>query len=160
MVLGTIPIKLTKRLENCQECCDHIFWISLKSSSQKVFCWNKNWINMYVYISISQWYRNNIRLLYINIKKIAFGNKEHTTDQKMGVSVLLRLFISSNEVCNTAYALSWGMRGMSGTRRRMGLWGSLIRVEIIKRIYEGTGKCHTSRKHAYIILTPLTPTFI
>ena len=41
----------------------------------------------------------------INVKKIAFGNKEHTTDQKMGVSVLLRLFISSNEVCNTAYAL-------------------------------------------------------
>ena len=34
----------------------------------------------------------------INVKKIAFGNKEHTTDQKMGVSVLLRLFISSNEV--------------------------------------------------------------
>ena len=26
----------------------------------------------------------------INVKKIAFGNKEHTTDQKMGVSVLLR----------------------------------------------------------------------
>ena len=41
----------------------------------------------------------------LNVKKIAFGNKEHTTDQKMGVSVLLRLFISSNEVCNTAYAL-------------------------------------------------------
>ena len=41
----------------------------------------------------------------INIKKIAFGNKEHTIDKKMGVSVLLRLFISSNEVCNTAYAL-------------------------------------------------------
>ena len=41
----------------------------------------------------------------INVKNIAFGNKEHTTDQKMGVSVLLRLFISSNEVCNTAYAL-------------------------------------------------------
>ena len=39
-----------------------------------------------------------------NVKKIAFGNKEHTTDKKMGVSVLLRLFISSNEVCNTAYA--------------------------------------------------------
>ena len=38
-------------------------------------------------------------------KKIAFGNKEHTTDLKMGVSDLLRLFISSNEVCNTAYAL-------------------------------------------------------
>ena len=34
----------------------------------------------------------------INDKKIAFGNKEHTTDKKMGVSVLLRLFISSNEV--------------------------------------------------------------
>ena len=43
--------------------------------------------------------------LKINVKKIAFGNKEHTTHQKMGVSVLLRLFISSNEVCNTAYAL-------------------------------------------------------
>ena len=41
----------------------------------------------------------------INVKKIAFGNKEHTTDKKMGVSVLLRLFISSNEVCNTTYAL-------------------------------------------------------
>ena len=40
-----------------------------------------------------------------NVKKIAFGNKEHITDQKMGVSVLLRLFISSNEVCNIAYAL-------------------------------------------------------
>ena len=37
----------------------------------------------------------------INVKTIAFGNKEHTTDKKMGVSVLLRLFISSNEVCNT-----------------------------------------------------------
>ena len=34
----------------------------------------------------------------INVKKIAFGNKEHTTDKKMGVSVLLWLFISSNEV--------------------------------------------------------------
>ena len=34
----------------------------------------------------------------INVKKIAFGNKEHTTDMQMGVSVLLRLFISSNEV--------------------------------------------------------------
>ena len=41
----------------------------------------------------------------INVKKIAFGNKEHTTDKKMGVSVLLRLFISSNGVCNTAYTL-------------------------------------------------------
>ena len=40
----------------------------------------------------------------INVKKIAFGNKEHTADKKMGVSVLLRLFISSNEVRNTAYA--------------------------------------------------------
>ena len=41
----------------------------------------------------------------INVKKIAFGTKEHTTDKKMGVSFFLRLFISSNEVCNTAYAL-------------------------------------------------------
>ena len=38
-------------------------------------------------------------------KTIAFGNKEHTTDKKLEVSVLLILFISSNEVCNTAYAL-------------------------------------------------------
>ena len=45
------------------------------------------------------------KAIRINVKKIAFGNKEHTTEQKMGVSVLLRLFISSNEVCNTAYAL-------------------------------------------------------
>ena len=28
----------------------------------------------------------------INVKKIAFGNKEHTTDKKMGVLVLLRLY--------------------------------------------------------------------
>ena len=28
-------------------------------------------------------------LLKINVKKIAFGNKEHTTDKKMGVSVVL-----------------------------------------------------------------------
>ena len=41
----------------------------------------------------------------VNVKKIAFGNKKHTTDQKMGVSVLLRFFISSNGVCNTACAL-------------------------------------------------------
>ena len=41
----------------------------------------------------------------INVKKIAFGKKEHTTDKKMGVSVLLRLFITSNEVCNTAFVL-------------------------------------------------------
>ena len=41
----------------------------------------------------------------INVKKIAFRNTEHTTDNKMGVAVLLRLFVSSNEVCNTAYAL-------------------------------------------------------
>ena len=37
----------------------------------------------------------------INVKKIASGNKKHTTDTKMGVSVLLRLFISSNEVYNS-----------------------------------------------------------
>ena len=30
----------------------------------------------------------------INIKKVVFGNKEHTTDSKMGVSVLLRLFVT------------------------------------------------------------------
>ena len=42
----------------------------------------------------------------INVKKIAFVNKEHTTDEKMGVSVLLRLFISSNEICNTVTPFS------------------------------------------------------
>ena len=41
----------------------------------------------------------------LKVKKIAFVNKEDTTDPKMGVSVLLRLVINSNEVCNTAYAL-------------------------------------------------------
>ena len=51
-------------------------------------------------IKTSNFHHNNI-----NVKKIAFENKEHTTDQKMGVSVLFKLFISSNEVCNTAYAL-------------------------------------------------------
>ena len=49
--------------------------------------------------------RINVWGVEINAKKIAFGNKEHTTDQEIGVSVLLKLFISSNEVCNTAYAL-------------------------------------------------------
>ena len=47
----------------------------------------------------------NDRYSKINVRKIAFGNKENTRDKKMGVSVLLRLFISSNEVCNTAYVL-------------------------------------------------------
>ena len=41
----------------------------------------------------------------IKVKKIAFGNKEHITDRKRVVSVLFSLFISSNKVCNTAYAL-------------------------------------------------------
>ena len=55
----------------------------------------------------NEWVRKNRPHLdtKINVKNIAFGNKEHTIDKKMGVSVLLRLFISSNEVCNTAYAL-------------------------------------------------------
>ena len=45
------------------------------------------------------------KLLIMNVKKIALENKEHITDKKMGVSAPLRLFISSNEVCNTAYIL-------------------------------------------------------
>ena len=53
-------------------------------------------ISMKIY---NAWFKES----QINVKKIAFGNKEHPTDQK--VSVLLRLFISSNEVCNIAYAL-------------------------------------------------------
>ena len=42
-----------------------------------------------------------ISLRGINVKTMAFGNKEHTTDQKMGVSVLLRRFISNNEITLT-----------------------------------------------------------
>ena len=34
----------------------------------------------------------------LNVKKTAFGNKELTTDQKMGVSVLLRLFIRRSKL--------------------------------------------------------------
>ena len=41
----------------------------------------------------------------INVKKIAFGNKDTLRVRKMGASVLLRLYISSNEICSTAYAL-------------------------------------------------------
>ena len=41
----------------------------------------------------------------INVKKIALRNKENTTDKKLGVSAPRRLFISSNEVRNTAHAL-------------------------------------------------------
>ena len=44
-------------------------------------------------------------LCQIDVRKIAFGNKEYITDQTMRVLVLLRLFISSHEVCNTAYTL-------------------------------------------------------
>ena len=39
-----------------------------------------------------------------NVKKVDYGNKEKYR-LKMGVSVLLRLFISSIETCNTAYVL-------------------------------------------------------
>ena len=46
-----------------------------------------------------------IKYYKINVKKIAFEKKEHTTDNKMGVSVLLRFFMSSNELCNITYAL-------------------------------------------------------
>ena len=46
-----------------------------------------------------------IELCLYKHKKIAFGNKGHTTNKKMGVSVLLRLSISSNKVYNATYAL-------------------------------------------------------
>ena len=36
----------------------------------------------------------------INVKKIAFGNREHTTDKKMGVSVLLRNLNAHNASTN------------------------------------------------------------
>ena len=69
-------------------CC--LYWVSFKTT---VF------VRKYL-MSVK-----TCKRITINVKKIAFENKEHTADQKMGVSVLLRLFISSNEVCNTAYAL-------------------------------------------------------
>ena len=64
---------------------------------------NRDWFNYHTCSLL--YYIYAVPNLYISNKrqKIAFGNKEHTTDKKMGVSVLLRLFISSNEVCNTAY---------------------------------------------------------
>ena len=48
---------------------------------------------------------NKLRINKMNVKKIGFGNKEHSMNEIIGVSVLLTLFISSNEACNTAYAL-------------------------------------------------------
>ena len=45
------------------------------------------------------------RALEKNGKKIALETKNTLQIRKKGVSVLLRLFISSNKVCNTAYAL-------------------------------------------------------
>ena len=58
-----------------------------------------------VSVSSSSLFHHRLYFMQINVKKIAIGNKEYTTDQKMGVSVLLRLFISSNEIYNTTYAL-------------------------------------------------------
>ena len=37
---------------------------------------------------VTDTYKCTDKQLLINVKKIAFGNKEHTTDKKMGVSVL------------------------------------------------------------------------
>ena len=76
----------------CTERRLRLAWASAQSDQFSLFT-----IQFFIFQS-----RRNIR---INVKTIAFGNKGHTTDKKMGVSVLLRLFISSNEVCNTAYAL-------------------------------------------------------
>ena len=61
--------------------------------------------NVLLGIKVAPGVSSYLKYSKINVKKIDFGNKEHTTDQKMGVSVLLRLFTSSNEVCNAAYAL-------------------------------------------------------
>ena len=80
------------------DCCGK--WIAAASGLlQQVDCHGK-WIGV---ASALLW---QVEFQFeINVKKIAFGNKEHTTDKKMGVSVLLRHFVSSNEVCNTAYTL-------------------------------------------------------
>ena len=42
--------------------------------------------------------KKNYIVIYtqIKVKQIAFGNKEHITERKLGVSVLLRLFISKH----------------------------------------------------------------
>ena len=63
------------------------------------------YIDKDVVLGTSQNFITVYRLCEINVKKIAFGNKEHTTDQKIRVRVLLRLFIRSDEICNCAYAL-------------------------------------------------------
>ena len=54
---------------------------------------------------MTAFYSDALFMPYNKRQKIAFGNKAHITDKKMRVSVLLRPFISSDEVCNTAYAL-------------------------------------------------------
>ena len=48
---------------------------------------------------------HQVQCTKINVKKVIIWNNEHIADQKMWVLVLLRLFISSYEVCNTAYAI-------------------------------------------------------
>ena len=52
----------------------------------------------------------------INVKKIAFGNKEHTTDKKTGVSVLLRLFISSKQLPHPLFYYEIGFAGDISTQ--------------------------------------------
>ena len=42
-----------------------------------------------------------VKACIINVKKIAFGNKEHTTDWKMGVSL-----VSSLLICNCPFFFS------------------------------------------------------
>ena len=92
MCLSCVPIAVFKNLD---------FPIKFKS----------NLFSLYSEVRLFRRTKNKHCIVFIrhhwklNVKKIAFGNKEHTTRKKMGVSVLLRLFINSNEVCNTAYAL-------------------------------------------------------
>ena len=67
-------------------------------------------ISLWIHANLFLCFRQNAVLCchlmqLINVKTISFWKKEHTTDMKMGVSVLLRLFISSNEVCNIEYTL-------------------------------------------------------
>ena len=61
--------------------------------------------NVFKYVKKGKKKSSESATITVNIKKITFGNKEHTTDKKIGVLILLRFFISTIEICSTAYAL-------------------------------------------------------
>ena len=89
-----------------------VYWIMvyvIQIGGDVVSC--KRRLNAYTNFANSNAKDQTVRTqdVQINVKKIAFGNKEHTTDKKMGVSVLLRLFISSSGLqhCLRPLAYTW-----------------------------------------------------